>query len=92
MAGVEVNANTEIGHHLSSLLKTLTAIGSDLETRQHQRMKQQPSFISMTPVRPKYHKRALSMVVKGNEDSNEDEDDSLETGLALQTRRVQKLK
>ena len=83
-----MNANTEIGHHLSSLVKTLTAIGSDLETRQYLRMKQ-PSFISMTPVRPKHHKRAMSMVVKGNDDSD---DDSLEAGLALQTRRVQKLK
>ena len=87
MAGIEVNANTEIGRHLSSLVKTMTAIGSDLETRQFQRMKQ-PSFITMTPGRPKHHKRALSMVVK----SNDSDDDSLEAGLALQTRRVQKLK
>ena len=83
-----MNANTEIGHHLSSLVKTMTAIGSDLETRQYQRMKQ-PSFITTIPGRSKHHKRALSVLVKPNNDSDED---SLEVGLALQTRRVQKLK
>lgn len=31
MSGVNINASTDIGHHISTLVHTLTTIGSDLE-------------------------------------------------------------
>ena len=31
MSGININASTDIGRHISTLVRTLTAIGSDLE-------------------------------------------------------------
>ena len=31
MSGININANTDIGRHISTLVRTLTTIGSDLE-------------------------------------------------------------
>lgn len=36
MSGIHTNSTTLIGRHISTLVRTLTAIGSDLEEPQHQ--------------------------------------------------------
>lgn len=61
MSGIDVNANSDIGHHLSTLVRTATTIGTSLEG-------QQPTHLAhtATPATPpakttrKLHKRALS--------------------------------
>ena len=34
MSGVDINSTTDIGRHISTLVKTLTAIGSEIEDPQ----------------------------------------------------------
>jgi hypothetical protein len=61
MSGIDVNANSDIGHHLSTLVRTATTIGTSLEG-------QQPTHLARitAPATPptktprKLHKRAMS--------------------------------
>ena len=61
MSGIDVNANSDIGHHLSTLVRTATTIGTSLEG-------QHPTHLAHTAAPPtpptktprKLHKRAMS--------------------------------
>ena len=103
MSGIDVNANTDIGRHLSTLVKTVTTIGSDLEGKQQMKRSKTGSLASAKPfprravstARPHHtHRRAMSLVVSSRAPPAEEDKytTSLEQDLAIQTRKVTKLR
>ena len=61
MSGIDVNANSDIGHHMSTLVRTATTIGTSLEG-QHPTHLTQHAGPATPPSKPprKLHKRAMS--------------------------------
>ena len=100
MSGIEVHSNTDIGHHTSTLVKTMTTISSDTDgqekvktsvrnTSNLQSPKSQSTrFIRKTASTSKTkQRRSLSLYHPSQVDAN-----TLEQELARQTRKVQRLK
>lgn len=102
MSGIDVHANTDIGRHTSTLVRTLvTSIASDLEglekQRTHRSSISSPKSQSVRHMRKGtgaskgIHKRSMSVYQRPSQaDSNYKV--VLEQQLAKQTRRVQQLR
>ena len=101
MSGIDVNANTDIGRHTSTLLRTMTTIGTDLDGNK-EKMKRARSGQSLplaksqrkatgTP-RLAHHRRAMSFSVARPHAREEEYKEALEQDLARQTRKVQKMR
>ncbi len=60
MSGIDVNANTKIGRHISTLVKTVTTIGSDLEGRQHLKRARSGTIPTSKPLQPPRVRRSVS--------------------------------
>ena len=93
MSGVDINATTDIGRHISTLVKTLTAIGSELEDPQaYNSPTAAAPPAGMLPhhsPRPHNHKRTQSF---GNRSDEIAALRAMELDLARQTRKLQKLR
>lgn len=104
MSGIDVHANTDIGHHTSTLVRTMTTIASDLEGQEKQKSRRSSStnlpspksqstrHIRKGPSSSKIlHKRSLSVYQRpSNADTSYK--NALEEELAKQTRRVQQMR
>ena len=101
MSGIDVNANTDIGRHTSTLLRTMTTIGTDLDSNK-EKMKKARSGQSLplaksqrktsgTP-RLSHHRRAMSLTAVRPHAREEEYKEALEQDLARQTRKVQKMR
>lgn len=98
MSGIDVNASTDIGRHMSTLVRTMTSIGSDMDNAGTlKRIRSAATVSSPKPPpartsrksaaggRGHHHRRAHSLV-------HDPQAVVLEQELAKQTRKVQKLK
>ena len=100
MSGIDVNANTDIGRHTSTLLRTMTTIGTDLDGNKEKMKKarlgqslplaKSQRKASGTP-RLSHHRRAMSLIVPPHA-REEEYKEALEQDLARQTRKVQKMR
>ncbi len=102
MSGINVHANTDIGHHTSTLVRTMTTITTDMEgqgkNRNRRGSSSQPSPKSQSSrllrkasgASKSLHRRSLSMHRPSQADTNYKI--ALEQELAKQTRKVQKLR
>ena len=97
MSGIDIYANTTVGRHISTMVKTVTTIGSDLEGKQHaKKSRSSATLTAPKPQAPKmrrpvstpriHHRRAMSLTVPSNSTA------ALEQDLALHTKKVTKLK
>lgn len=91
MSGIDINANSDIGHHISTLVRTATTIGTHLE-------EQHPTHLAPTgpttpPTKPprKLHKRALSEVGPARQVAKRDPMEEGMANLAKRTIHVSKL-
>ena len=92
MSGIDVNASSDIGHHMSTLVRTATTIGTSLEG-------QHPTHLaySATPATPpskpsrKLHKRAFSEAGPARQESKRDHVEEGMTNLAKGTINVSNL-
>ena len=105
MSGIDVNASTDIGRHMSTLVRTVTTIGSDMDnTGTLRKIKSAATVSSPKPPQARasrkgsapsrvHHRRAHSLVhhTRGGL-GNDPQTLALEQELARQTRKVQKLK
>ena len=104
MSGIDFNANTEIGRHTSTMVRTMTAISSDLEGRHTKPARKskattpspKPQTARQTAGRRgggarQVHRRATSVGFTSNQ-GNETYTAALEHDLALQTKKLQKLR
>lgn len=105
MSGIDVNANTDIGRHMSTLVRTVTTIGSDIDnagtlkkiksaaTISSPKPQQARSFRKTTSTSRVHHRRAHSLIhhPRGGL-GNDPQTAALQQELARQTRKVQKLK
>lgn len=100
MSGIIINANTDIGRHTSTLVRTMTTIASDMDG-QDDKMKTKVKLSSpksqssrllrkTASVTKSLHRRSLSMFRPSQVDSMYKT--ALEQELAQHTRTVQKLK
>ena len=90
MSGVDINSTTDIGRHISTLVKTLTSIGSEIEDPQAYNSPP-PTTAGILPhhsPRP-YHRRTHSGVNRSDELQALR---AMELDLARQTRKLQKLR
>ena len=101
MSGIDVHANTDIGHHMSTLVRTMTAIATDFEAQESHKSRKSSSgspksqsvrHIRKAPSSSKIiHKRSLSVHQRPSlADTNYK--NALEQELAKQTRRVQQMR
>ena len=92
MSGIDVNANSDIGHHMSTLVRTATTIGTSLEGRHptHLAHSAAPATPPSKPSR-KLHKRALSEVGAARYESKRDHVEEGMTNLAKGTIQVSNL-
>lgn len=107
MSGIIINSNTDIGHHTSTLVRTMTTIASDLEG-QEEKLKTRTRLSTSTLHSPKsqssrvlrkissstkggMHRRTMSMH-HGPSHADTVYTTALEQKLAKQTKKVQKLK
>lgn len=85
MSGIDVNANSDIGHHMSTLVRTATTIGTSLEG-------QHPTHLgpAIPPSKPsrKLHKRTMSEVGPSRHEAKMEEG---MTNLAKGTIHVSKM-
>ena len=107
MSGIDVNANTDIGRHMSTLVRTMTTIGTDFEGKT-ERMKKVKSGTNLPTMKPQplrptrrtisfpragYHHQRTSSLLVGRPPAVEEEyKEALEQDLARQTRKLQKLR
>lgn len=102
MSGIDVHANTDIGHHMSTFVRTMTTIGSDSgEENQKSRKSsvdvpspksQSARHIRKAPSSSKImHKRSLSVHQRPSQ-ADTNYKNALEQELAKQTRRVQQMR
>ena len=104
MSGIDVNANTDIGRHMSMVVRTVTTIGSDMDNKGT--LKKIKSAANVSSPKPqqsrasrkssagvRVHRRAHSLVhhPRGGL-GNDPQAIALQQELARQTRKVQKLK
>ena len=104
MSGIDVHANTTIGHHTSTLVHTMTSIASDLEGRDKHKVHRSSSNIISSPKSQsvKYVRKTTSTSKVGHKRSQSvhhrpshadaNYKDALEQKLAKQTRKVQQLR
>ena len=107
MSGIDVNASTDIGRHMSTLVRTVTTIGSDMDnTGTLRKIKSAATVSSPKPPQARasrkgsapsrtHHRRAHSLVhhTRGGLGlGNDPQTLALEQELARQTRKVQKLR
>ena len=52
MSGIDINASTDIGRHISTVLRTLTTIGSDLDDPQTYRYEREREEINTYIISP----------------------------------------
>lgn len=91
MSGVDINSTTDIGRHISTLVKTLTAIGSEIEDPQAYNSPP-PTTANILPhhsPRPYNHRRTHSVANRSDELQALR---AMELDLARQTRKLQKLR
>lgn len=62
MSGIDVNANIDIGHHMSTLVRTATTIGTNLEEQQPPHLARSDPATPPSKPQRKLHKRAMSEV------------------------------
>jgi hypothetical protein len=91
MSGININVSTDIGRHISTLVRTLTTIGSDLEELDTQGTVTPPLLNHSPVIGRSAHKRPLSYAGKSHLD-DEAYLRAMEWDLAKQTRKLQKLK
>lgn len=104
MSGIEVHANTAIGHHTSTLVRTMTSIASDLDGQEKHKVHRSLSNVSSSPKTQSVrytrktisttkvgHKRSHSALHRSSHADNTYKD-ALEQKLAKQTRKVQQLR
>ena len=104
MSGIDVNASTDIGRHMSTLVRTVTTIGSDMDNTGTLRKFKSAATVSSPKPQARasrkgsapgriHHRRAHSLVhhTRGGL-GNDPQTLALEQELARQTRKVQKLK
>ena len=103
MSGIDVHANTDIGHHTSTLVRTMTSIALDFEGQEKHKAHRSSSnvaspktqsarFVRKTPSTTKVgHKRSVSVHHRPSLVDNS-YSDALEQKLAKQTRKVQQLR
>ncbi|XP_019853101.1 PREDICTED: uncharacterized protein KIAA1109-like isoform X3 [Amphimedon queenslandica] len=84
MSGINVYASTDIGRHISTLVRTLTIIGSDLEDADSE-------LLSASGESKPLHKRAFSVSSKTFVDEQETLR-AMEWDLAKQTRKLNKMR
>ena len=98
MSGIDIYANTTVARHISTMVKTVTTIGSHLEGRQDVKKSRSSSTLPVPkPQLPKmrravstprsyHHRRAMSLTVPSKHTA------ALEQDLALHTKKVTKLR
>ena len=94
MSGIEIYSNTTVGRHISTLVKTVTTIGSDLEGRKTSRPsstflvpKSQPPKMRRAVSTPRgFHRRAQSLTVPSKNTA------ALEEDVALHTKKITRLR
>lgn len=103
MSGIDVHANTDIGHHMSTLVRTMTTIATDFETQEGQKSRKSTSsmpspksqsvrHVRKVPSTSKImHKRSLSVHQRPSQ-ADTNYKNALEQELAKQTRRVQQMR
>lgn len=103
MSGIEVHANTDIGRHTSTLIRTMTAIASDLEGQDKQKHRRSASNLASpksqsvrfvrkaTSTSKMPHKRSQSVHQRPSQ-ADTNYKNALEQELAKQTRKVQHLR
>ena len=105
MSGIDLNASTDIGRHMSTLVRTVTTIGSNMDnTGTLRKIKSAATVSSPKPPQARasrkgsapgrvHHRRAHSLVHHTRGGLGSDPQTlALEQELARQTRRVQKLR
>ena len=104
MSGIDVHANTDIGHHISTLVRTMTTIASDLEGKETVKSRrasgasfpspksQSARHVRKNPSTSKFtHKRSMSVHQRPSQ-ADTNYKNALEQELAKQTRKVQQLR
>jgi hypothetical protein len=101
MSGIDVHANTNIGHHMSTLVRTMTTITTDFEAHDVHKSRKPSSLSSpktqssrhlrKTPSTSRVHKRSMSVLQRPSP-ADTNYKNALEQELAKQTRRVQQLR
>ena len=92
MSGIDVNANTDIGHHMSTLVRTATTIGANLEGRKPaHKTRSGPATPPSKPPR-KFHKRAMSETGVVEHEQRRDRMEEGMANLAKETEQVYRLK
>lgn len=104
MSGIDVNANTDIGHHMSTLVRTMTAIATDFEAQEGHKSRQSTSTTVSSPKnQPARHirkvasaskivrKRSLSVHQRPSL-ADTTYKNALEQELAKRTRKVQQMR
>ena len=92
MSGIDVTANTDISSHMSTLVRTATTIGANLEARKP------PHTLRSIPTTPpskpprKLHKRALSDTGVVEKEQRRDQVEEGMATLAKETEEVYRLK
>ena len=92
MSGIDVSANSDIGHHMSTLVRTATTIGTSLEGQHPTHLA--PRTGPATPpskVPRKLHKRAFSEAGPVRREPKRDYVEEGMTNLAKGTIQVSKL-
>lgn len=93
MSGIDVNSTTDIGRHISTLVKTLTTIGSDLEDYQSYPSSSTSPASALSRPSPRSvsfnHRRSQSVGTRSDEMVALR---AMELDLARQTRKLQKLR
>ena len=91
MSGIDVNANSDIGHHMSTLVRTATTIGTNLEG--HHPTHRSHVGPATPPTKPprKLHKRAMSELGPAGHEAMKDRMEEGMADLAKGTIHVSKL-
>ena len=105
MSGIDVNASTDIGRHMSTLVRTVTTIGNSMDnTGTLRKIKSAATVSSPKPPQARgsrkgsapsrvHHRRSHSLVHHSRVGlGNDPQTLALEQELARQTRKVQKLR
>ena len=91
MSGIDVNANSDIGYHMSTLVRTATTIGTSLEGHQPTHLARTGPATPPVKVPRKLHKRTVSDVGSVRHEPKIDRVEEGMTNLAKGTIHVSKL-
>lgn len=94
MSGIDVNANSDIGHHLSTLVRTATTIGTSLEGQRptHLARTTAPATPPAKTPRKFLYKRAMSEAVTFRHETKKEGMEESMTNLAKGTIHVSNLR